>query len=34
VGVEIQKANAIIRGFCNHYRTDHSSKAFQRLTLC
>jgi hypothetical protein len=33
VGVQIQKANAIIRGFCNHYRTDHSSKVFQRLTL-
>jgi RNA-directed DNA polymerase len=32
VAVQIQKANAIIRGFCNHYRTDHSSKVFQRLT--
>jgi RNA-directed DNA polymerase len=32
VAVQIQKANAIIRGFCNHYRTDHSSKDFQRLT--
>ena len=32
VGVQIQKANAIIRGFCNHYRTDHSSTVFQRLT--
>jgi retron-type reverse transcriptase len=32
VGVQIQKANAIIRGFCNHYRTDHSSRVFQRLT--
>src|SRR5208282_2008271 len=32
VGIQIQKANAIIRGFCNHYRTDHSSKVFQRLT--
>jgi len=25
VGSQIQKANAIIRGFCNHYRTDYSS---------
>lgn len=33
VGVQIQKANAIIRGFCNHYRADHSSKVFQKLTL-
>jgi len=33
VAVQIQKANAIIRGFCNHYRTDHSSQVFQRLTL-
>ena len=32
VGVQIQKANAIIRGFCNHYRTDHSSKVFRWLT--
>lgn len=32
VGWQIQKANAIIRGFCNHYRSDHSSKVFQRLT--
>jgi RNA-directed DNA polymerase len=32
VGVQIQKANAIIRGFCNHYRADHSSRVFQRLT--
>jgi RNA-directed DNA polymerase len=32
VAVQIQKANAIIRGFCNHYRTDHSSQVFQRLT--
>ena len=24
VGVQIQKANAIIRGFCNHYRADHN----------
>jgi len=32
VGVQIQKANAIIRGFCNHYRTDHSSAAFCWLT--
>jgi RNA-directed DNA polymerase len=32
VGIQIQKANAIIRGFCNHYRTDHSSKAFSWLT--
>ena len=32
VGVQIQKANAIIRGFCNHYRTDHSSKVFSWLT--
>jgi retron-type reverse transcriptase len=32
VGVQIQKANAIIRGFCNHYRTDHSYRVFQRLT--
>ena len=32
IGIQIQKANAIIRGFCNHYRTDHSSRTFQRLT--
>ena len=32
VGVQIQKANTIIRGFCNHYRTDHSSKVFRWLT--
>ena len=32
VGVQIQKANAIIRGFCNHYRTDHSSSVFHWLT--
>jgi RNA-directed DNA polymerase len=32
VGIQIQKANAVIRGFCNHYRTDHSSKVFSRLT--
>lgn len=32
VGVQIQKANAIIRGFCNHYRTDHSSAVFSWLT--
>ena len=32
VGQQIQKANAIIRGFCNHFRTDHSSKVFQWLT--
>lgn len=31
VGRQIQKANAIIRGFCNHYRTDHSSKVFSWL---
>ena len=28
VGLQIQKANAIIRAFCNHYRTDHSSAVF------
>jgi len=28
VGLQIQKANAIIRGFCNHYRTDYSSAVF------
>lgn len=33
VGIQIQKANTIIRGFCNHYRADHSSRVFQRLTL-
>lgn len=32
VGQQIQNANAIIRGFCNHYRTDHSSKVFRWLT--
>ena len=32
VGVQIQKANGIIRGFCNHYRTDHSSFVFRWLT--
>lgn len=32
VGVQIQKANAIIRGFCNHFRTDHSSNVFSWLT--
>lgn len=32
VGHQIQKANAIIRGFCNHFRTDHSSKVFRWLT--
>jgi RNA-directed DNA polymerase len=32
VGLQIQKANAIIRGFCNHYRTDHSSAVFRWLT--
>jgi retron-type reverse transcriptase len=32
VGWQIQKANAIIRGFCNHYRTDHSSAVFRWLT--
>lgn len=31
VGQQIQKANAIIRGFCNHYRTDHSSVVFRWL---
>jgi len=31
VGQQIQKANAIIRGFCNHYRTDHSSATFRWL---
>ncbi len=29
VGVQIQKANAIIRGFCNHYRADHNYRVFQ-----
>lgn len=33
VGQQIQKANAIIRGFCNHYRSDHSSAVFRRLTF-
>jgi RNA-directed DNA polymerase len=32
VGVQIQKANAIIRGFCEHYRHDHSQRVFGRLT--
>lgn len=32
VGQQIQKANAIIRGFCNHYRTDHSSAVFNWLS--
>jgi retron-type reverse transcriptase len=32
VGQQIQKANAIIRGFCSHFRTDHSSKVFSWLT--
>ncbi len=32
VGTQIQKANAIIRGFCNHYRSDHSSNVFRWLT--
>lgn len=32
VGVQIQKANAIIRGFCNHFRTEHSSAVFRWLT--
>jgi hypothetical protein len=32
VGLQIQKANAIIRGFCNHFRTDHSAKVFGWLT--
>jgi RNA-directed DNA polymerase len=32
VGTQIQKANATIRGFCNHYRTDHSSAVFRWLT--
>jgi retron-type reverse transcriptase len=32
VGVQIQKANALIRGFCEHYRADHSYRVFQRLT--
>jgi len=32
VGTQIQKANAIIRGFCNHFRSDHSSKVFRWLT--
>jgi len=31
VGQQIQKANTIIRGFCNHYRTDHSSAVFRWL---
>ncbi len=32
VGQQIQKANAIIRGFCNHYRTDHCAAVFGWLT--
>ena len=32
VGHQIQKANAVIRGFCNHFRTDHSTKVFSWLT--
>ena len=32
VGTQIQKANAIIRGFCEHFRADHSSKVFSWLT--
>ena len=32
VGVQIQKANAIIRGFCNHYRADQY-RVFQRLDV-
>lgn len=32
VAYQILKANAIIRGFCNHYRTDHSSSVFRWLT--
>jgi len=32
VGHQIQKANAVIRGFCNHFRTDHCSKVFSKLT--
>jgi len=32
IGQQIQKANAVIRGFCNHFRTDHSSKVFGWLT--
>jgi hypothetical protein len=32
VGQQIQKANAIIRGFGNHFRTDHSSRVFSWLT--
>jgi RNA-directed DNA polymerase len=32
IGYQIQKANAVIRGFCNHFRTDHSSKVFSWLT--
>ena len=31
-GVMIQKANAVIRGFCDHFRSDHSSKAFRKLS--
>lgn len=32
VGIQIQKANAIIRGFCDHFRTDHSFMVFRWLT--
>lgn len=30
VGQQILTTNAIIRGFCNHYRTGHSSVVFSR----
>jgi hypothetical protein len=32
IGTQIQKANTIIRGFCNHYRSDHSTQVFGWLT--
>jgi RNA-directed DNA polymerase len=32
VGTLIQKANTVIRGFCRHYQSDHSSKVFGWLT--
>ena len=32
VGAQIQRANTIIRGFCDHYRTDYSSDVFRWLT--
>lgn len=32
VGHQIRRANTIIRGFCNHFRTDHSGRTFKRLT--